>query len=207
MCLWLPAYSRTALSSKPILSPKWCLYYINGASIHVTVVCIRSGHLIWANKSEPSPWFRNSEQWVSEMKGCVDSGLRALSEPWRVIREIFLLREAEKWGRYGKKKRSNCITCEKWRQSWENGLAFLRAACAERCVLELLGAPDSCTTTRQCSSPSLKSLHNRLLSSAHTEKLWLKHCTSAGSGLHQGPTNVFARILQNSENTLSPHIF
>lgn len=43
------------------------------------------------------------EQWAmgSDMKGCVDSGLRALSEPWWVGREIFLLREAEEWGRYG----------------------------------------------------------------------------------------------------------
>lgn len=90
----------TALSSKPILSPKWCLYYINVASIHVTIVCVRSGHRLWANKSEPSPWFGNSEQWVSDMKLCVDSCLRALSEPWWVDREIFLLKEAEKWGRY-----------------------------------------------------------------------------------------------------------
>lgn len=122
MCLWLPAYSRTALPSKPILSPKWYLCYINGASIHVTVVCIRSGHLIWANKSEPSPWFRNSEQWVSDMKGCVDSGLRALSEPWWVIREIFLWEKQKSEADMG--RGGTIVSPVKNGESWENDLAF-----------------------------------------------------------------------------------
>lgn len=206
MCLWLPAYSRTALPSKPILSPKWYLCYINGASIHVTVVCIRSGHLIWANKSEPSPWFRNSEQWVSDMKGCVDSGLRALSEPWWVIREIFLWERSRKvrqiWG--GGEQLYHPWKMESpGKMTWRSEISLCWALCA--------WIPESSRFLHYhppMLHPFLEELtQSSPLLSTHIEKLWLKHCTSAGSGLHQGPTNAFARILRNSENLLSPHIF